>query len=115
MDSSNFRANVLLRTFAFAALSFVLAWSLVNTHWLATPFVCVGLLLLIAFELIHYVERSSRDLASFLSFVANHDFSTPLSMPWKGRAFTELQDAYQLLAAEFRRLNLQKAANHQYL
>ena len=39
----------------------------------------------------------------------------PLAQQHKGRVFDELEDAYRVLSGEFRRLNLQKAANHQYL
>ena len=48
--------------------------------------------------------------------MAHHDFSTPLFLPGvQGRIFGELQSAYRLLSDEYRRLNLQKAANLQYL
>lgn len=115
MGFSNFRANVLARVAVFVALCLALAWALVNTQWVATPFLCGALILLSVYELIRYVERTTRDLTSFLSFVAHHDFSTPPSFPQKGRVFVELQEAYGTLAAQFRRLNRQKAANHQYL
>ncbi|MEJ0009022.1 MAG: ATP-binding protein [Steroidobacteraceae bacterium] len=39
----------------------------------------------------------------------------PPSRPFKGPIFAELQSAYRFLSEEFRRLNLQKAANLQYL
>jgi nitrogen fixation/metabolism regulation signal transduction histidine kinase len=115
MEFNNFRANVMLRAIALAVLAVVLAWSVGNTKWLATPFVCGALMLLSAFELVRYVERTSRDLANFLTCVAHHDFSIPTAIPYKGRVFGELQEAYRVLTGELRRLNLQKAANHQYL
>src|SRR5690242_3442997 len=115
MEFNNFRANVALRALLLAVLAVVLPWSVSNTKWLATPFVCGALVLLVAFELIRYVERTSRDLASFLSCVAHHDFSTPTAIPYKGRVFAELQEAYRVITGELRRLNLQKAANLQYL
>jgi len=115
MEFNNFRANVLLRALALVILALVLAWSIGNTRWLATPFVCGVLVLLSAFELVRYVERTSRDLTNFLICVAHQDFSTPTAIPYKGRVFTELQEAYQVVTSELRRLNLQKAANHQYL
>src|SRR5215831_11549876 len=109
MEFSNFRANVVLRALALAVLAVVLAWSVGNTKWLATPFVCGALLLVSAIELIRYVERTSRDLTSFLTCVAHQDFSTPTAIPYKGRVFAELQLAYRVLTRELRRLNLQKA------
>jgi signal transduction histidine kinase len=115
MGFSSFRANVLLRAIVFAALCIITTWSVFYTQWLATPIVSGALMLLSIVELIRYVERTSRELTSFLNFVASHDFSSPVALPHKGRVFVELQEAYKVLAGEFRRLNLQKAANHQYL
>jgi nitrogen fixation/metabolism regulation signal transduction histidine kinase len=115
MGFSSFRANVLLRAIVFAALCIITTWSVLNTEWLVTPAVSGTLMLLSIFELIRYVEHTSRELTSFLNFVASHDFSAPPAMPHKGRVFVELREAYKVLAGEFRRLNLQKAANHQYL
>ena len=115
MVFDNFRGNVLLRVLVFAALCLGTVWSWVETGWLATPAVGTALILLSVVELVRYVEKSARELASFLSFVAHHDFSTPPQLPHKGRVFRELQEAYRLLAGEFRNLNLQRAANHDYL
>jgi two-component system nitrogen regulation sensor histidine kinase NtrY len=115
MSFNNFRANILARVLILIALCLSLVWSLLNTNWLATPVLCFGLIVVSGGELIHYVERTTREFTSFLSFVAHHDYSTPISLPHKGRVFAELQSAYRFLSQEFRRLNLQKAANLQYL
>jgi hypothetical protein len=115
MELNNFRFNVVLRVCGVFVLCLVLVWGVLNTTWVATPVVCGGILLLSVFELIWYVERTARDLTGFLTFVAHHDFSTLPSVPGKGPVFTQLHAAYGLLGGEFRRLNRQKAANHQYL
>jgi signal transduction histidine kinase len=115
MGLDNFRANVTLRVVAIVALSLLFVWALENTTWAATPFVCAALIVLGVVELIRYVEQTSRELAGFLKFVGSYDFSTPLATPRKGRVFGELHEAYRVLAETFRRLNRQKAANHQYL
>jgi two-component system, NtrC family, nitrogen regulation sensor histidine kinase NtrY len=115
MGFNNFRVNVILRALSFVVLSLVLAWSVVNTAWLATPVACGVLMVLSALELIRYVERTSGDLATFLNCIAHEDFSTPATLSYKGRVFAELGQAYRVLTGEFRRLNQQKAANHLYL
>src|SRR5689334_4729590 len=115
MGLGNFRASVTVRVLIIVALSMLLAWSLENTRWAATPFVCAALIVLGVIELIRYVEQTSRELTGFLKFVGSYDFSTPLASPSKGRVFGELHEAYRVLAETFRRLNRQKAANHQYL
>ena len=115
MSFSNFRTNVLVRVLILIALCLILVWGWLNTTWVATPVLCLALIVACAIELIHYVEMTTREFATFLSFVAHHDYSTPIPMPQKGSVFTELQSAYRFLSEEFRRLNLQKAANLQYL
>jgi two-component system nitrogen regulation sensor histidine kinase NtrY len=115
MSFNNFRANVLVRVLILIVLCLTLIWGWLNTDWLATPALCLALIAASAVELIYYVERTTREFTSFLSFVAHHDYSTPIPLPEKGPIFRELQSAYRLLSEEFRRLNLQKAANLQYL
>ncbi len=115
MGLSSFRLNIVLRAVAFACLCFLLLWSLFNTQWLATVLLCGALALLCVADLIWYVERTTRDLAGFLTFVNHNDFSTPHVSPGKGRVFVELQSTYETLAGTFRSLNRQKDANHRYL
>jgi two-component system, NtrC family, nitrogen regulation sensor histidine kinase NtrY len=115
MSFSNFRTNVLVRVLILIALCLILIWGWLNTTWVATPALSLALIAACAVELIHYVERTTREFTTFLSFVAHHDYSIPIPEPQKGSVFTELQSAYRFLSEEFRRLNLQKAANLQYL
>ncbi|MEP7314968.1 MAG: ATP-binding protein [Pseudomonadota bacterium] len=115
MGFSNFRVNVLLRALLIVALCVALAWGWLDTQWQVTPFVCGALILLATAELIRYVEKTSRELTSFLSFVAHDDYSVPVPTQHKGRVFDDLEAAYRLLTGKFRGLNLQKAADHRYL
>ncbi|MBN1238653.1 MAG: ATP-binding protein [Gammaproteobacteria bacterium] len=111
----NFRANVALRLLLLAVFVIVLAWSLVNTDWQLTPLVCGVLAVLLAIELIRYVESVNRELTSFLDFIAHDDFSASFPIAEKGRIFRRLEGTYKALARQYRRLNLEKEANHQYL
>jgi nitrogen fixation/metabolism regulation signal transduction histidine kinase len=115
MGLDNFRVRVTVRVLLIFAFSLALAWGWQNTTWVATLLVLAVLIVLGVFELIHYVERTSRELTGFLRFVGSQDFSTSIALPRKGRVLAELQDAYKVLGEAFRRLNRQKAANHQYL
>ncbi|HEV7632783.1 MAG TPA: ATP-binding protein [Steroidobacteraceae bacterium] len=115
MAFSNFRVNVVLRALLIVALCFGFAWAWVETHWQVTPFVCGVLIVLAVTELIRYIEKTTREFTSFLSFVTHNDFSVPVPTQHKGGAFDELEAAYRLLTGKFRHMNLQKAADHQYL
>jgi signal transduction histidine kinase len=113
--SSGFRANVLLRVLFLLALCWILAWSLFVAGWVATPIFCGALLVLVTINLTRYVERTANEFRTFLELIAHRDYSTPISLPYKGRVFRELQEAYRVLARELTHLNREKAANLQYL
>ena len=97
-----------------AAISLAV-WGWLVVDWLVTPIVAGVVALLLAVELVWYVERGQRELAAFLSSMLHQDFSTPPAAQNRGRSFDELESIYRSLSDEFKRLNLQKAANHQYL
>jgi nitrogen fixation/metabolism regulation signal transduction histidine kinase len=115
MAFSNFRANVAARALLLVISISVSLWGWIGEHWLVTPVVAGLLAILQVAELIWYVERTQRELSSFLSSIAHQDYSVPIPELHKGRVFDKLEDAYRILSAQFTRLNLQKAANHQYL
>lgn len=115
MAFSSFRWNIVARVFLIVAILLVAVWGWTISSWVATPLVSALLALLLIAELLWYVERTHRDLASFLLAVAHHDYSMPPRTTGKGKVFDELQAAYRSLTAEFTRLNAQKAANYQYL
>jgi two-component system nitrogen regulation sensor histidine kinase NtrY len=115
MGFKSFRINVVLRIALIGALVLVAVWGVVNTGWQLTPIVCAVLALVLLVDLIGYVESVNRELAGFLSFVAHQDFSASIPIGRKGPIFRDLESAYSVLMAEFRKLNQEKAANYQYL
>lgn len=115
MGFKSFRINVVLRIVLIGTLVFVAVWGVVNTGWQLTPIVCAVLALVLLADLVGYVESVNRELAGFLSFVAHQDFSASIPIGRKGPIFRDLESAYSVLMAEFRKLNQEKAANYQYL
>jgi nitrogen fixation/metabolism regulation signal transduction histidine kinase len=111
----NFRLNVTARALLLFGLMALAAWSVTNTPWQVTPLACGLLAVVLLVELVRYVESVNRELAEFLSFVAHDDFATSPPLARRGRVFRRLESAYRLLAGKYRSLNLQRAANHQYL
>ncbi|HEV7607976.1 MAG TPA: ATP-binding protein [Steroidobacteraceae bacterium] len=115
MGFENFRLNVAARALLLFGLVAVAVWSATNTRLQITPIVCAILAVMLLVELVRYVESVNRELAGFLSFVVHDDFAVSLPLARKGKVFRDLESAYQLLVGKYRDLNLQRAANHQYL
>ena len=115
MGFENFRLNVLVRALLLFGLIVLAAWGATQTAWQVTPIACGILAVVLLVELVRYVESVNREFAQFLSFVAHDDFAASPPLARRGRVFQELDSAYRLLAGKFRSLNLQRAANHQYL
>lgn len=115
MGFKGFRINVAARLVLLVALIGAFAFSLANAEMQVTPIVCAVLVVLVAAELIRYVESVNRELAGFLEFVGHHDFGASFPIGEKGEVFRRLEDAYKVLAQAFRDLNREKAAKHRYL
>lgn len=115
MVFSSFRFHVGVRVVLLVACACIAVWGWIVAGWLVTPVVAAWLALLCAAELVWYVERSQREFAAFLSSVLHQDYSMPVPAQGRGRTFHELENVYRSLTEEFKRLNLQKAANYQYL
>jgi nitrogen fixation/metabolism regulation signal transduction histidine kinase len=115
MGFNNFRLNVVARIALLGALIATAGWASMSTSWQLTPIAAAVLAVLLAVDLIRYVESVNRELAAFLTFVAHDDFTASATERGKGKVFRELEAAYSLLTGRFRRLNVQRAADHQYL
>jgi two-component system, NtrC family, nitrogen regulation sensor histidine kinase NtrY len=115
MAFNSFRARIGLRVLLLVAAIAVATWGWLVVGWVVTPVASAVVALLLAIELVWYVERGQREFAAFLSSMLHEDFSTPPAAQNRGSSFDALESVYQQLSDEFKRLNLQKAANYQYL
>ncbi|MFO7325366.1 MAG: ATP-binding protein [Pseudomonadota bacterium] len=112
---SSFRANVVLRVAALAALLFALLWSLLHTRWDAVPVVAAVLFVLLLVELVCYVEAGTRDLSELLRSVAAGDFTAALPRRSRRPPFSDYAQASRVLIQAYRRLDLQRAASDELL
>ncbi len=115
MFISSFRANVVTRVACLAALIFIALWSLMWTTWDAVPVVAVVLLIVVATELVRYVERGTRELGHLLRAVAHGDFTTALPARSGRPPFADYEQASRTLIDTYQRLDLQRAASDELL
>jgi nitrogen fixation/metabolism regulation signal transduction histidine kinase len=66
-------------------------------------------------ELIHYINRSNRDIASFLLSIRHDDFSTSFQEQGTRNSFGELYQSLNQITDQFKRIRAEKESNFQYL
>lgn len=111
----NFRLNLLLRTVLLIITIFLLAYIVLNTDFIVITFlVGLGIIGLI-FEFIHYVDKTNRDLASFLSAIKHDDYSTTFPDESRGKSFGKIYSELNKITDQFQRIRAEKEVQFQYL
>lgn len=115
MIYKNFVVHVIARVLLLIACIFVCCYILIATAWKITPIlVFIGIIILV-FDLIRYVSKTNRDLASFLHAINYHDFSIAFSDGKRGRSHKELKNAFNTVIKSFNKLKADKESHHMYL
>lgn len=114
MAFKKFRFNIIIRGIIILLLFACLFVSVHRIEWYITS-ALIGILIISAFiELIRYVEKTNRQLASFLSNIKNRDFSGSIGMI-KGHTFGELNEIQNEIMDEFKDIKVEKEVHYQYL
>src|SRR5271155_3598556 len=102
MAYSRFQLGVLLRVLALLATLSVLAWGVTHTAWYVTTLLLIAASIVQVLALLHFANRSGRELARFLSAVAFDDTSVSFSGMSKDGASGELSAAMTRVVNQLR-------------
>lgn len=110
-----FRLHIIFRILLILALGYAMIYILTQTHfWLVAFWVGLAVIILVS-ELIHFIERSHKDLENFLLSIRQSDFSSLFpSLRSKG-SNDGLKQAYLEILKVFQHLRSEKEFGHQYL
>ncbi len=115
MGIKNFRFNVIIRVVALAATIFALFYIIDMQDYYMTP-ILFGLIIIIQlFALIHYLEKTNRDLTNFLESIRFSDFSRSFQVEGLGQSFDELKNAFNSVINDFQRIRTEKEEHYFYL
>lgn len=115
MAYNRFRLNCIVRIILLAASILLIVYLLSETKLYATSLV-VGLVIVIqAMALIHYVEKTNRDLARFLTTIRYSDFSQSFAGHKRGASFDELSAAFHEVISQFHKARSEKEEHYRYL
>lgn len=110
-----FSVVVFARTVVLCLSVFVLIYLITKTTFVATPFIVSLLIIAQIYSLMHYVQKTNRDIARFFDSIKYSDFSQSFHTTIRGSSFEELNKAFSDVIEEFRRARSEKEEQYRYL
>lgn len=115
MVYKRFRINCVLRVLLISASIYLLFYLLLQTQFYAATLIITMMSVYQIYSLIHYVEKTNRDLARFLDAIKHSDFSQSFSGAGLGSSFDELKSAFTVVLDKFRMARAEKEEHYRYL
>ncbi|MBK7142228.1 MAG: ATP-binding protein [bacterium] len=111
----HFRLQVVIRVLCLVATMALFSYLISRTSLYATMSL-VGLILIYqVWSLVHFVDRTNRQLTRFFDAVRHADFSQSFTTLGLGRSFEGLSSAFSEVADQFRRTRAEKEEQYRYL
>lgn len=114
MIYKKFRFIILFRILLLTASIFLFVYTLESQFFLTPVF--IGIIILIElFSLFRYIDRTNRDLASFLESIRFSEFTRSFEIEGMGSSFDELSKAFNDVIKDFQTIRSEKEEHFQYL
>lgn len=114
MAFNRFRISIIIRVLLLSATLFVFFLLAQRPEFLMLD-ILIGILIIIqVIALIHYVEKTNRDLNRFLKSIEFSDFSQSFKSANLGPSFSELHDAFQHVSSQFLKIRSEKEIRFRY-
>jgi len=114
MIFKNFRINIIVRILLLAASVFLFFYAL-NTNFRVVPILIGIVIVFLVFSIIRYVDRTNRDLTSFLESIRFSEFTRSFQIEGMGSSFNELNRAFNDVISDFQKVRSEKEEHFHYL
>lgn len=114
MIYNNFKLNIIIRILLIFAFLTLLAFWIINGHYLRSVYIGILVIVLLA-ELFIYFDRLNNNLSNFFASLLSDDYSNRLSDFGKGRSFRKLYDILNAINEKLKILSKEKETRSQYL
>src|SRR5690606_181781 len=115
MAYSHFRLSVVGQVALMLMVCMLAAWLIVETTYYATTLLVVIVLCIQVATLLHYVQRTNRDLTRFLLAIEHADFVQTFRGERSAGAFGKLAEAFDRVLERFRETRAAKEEQAGYL
>jgi len=110
-----FRINCILRVISLGATLALFFFLLFKTTLHAALFILGVAILYQSYALIHYIEKTNRDLTRFFQSIKFSDFSQSFKDSDQGKSFANLRAAFNEVLDAFRKARSEKEEHYRYL
>jgi len=114
MVFKQFRFNIVLRVLLLTSTCLALFITL-NSTFTFTPILVAGLIIYQVWALIRYVDRTNRELASFLESIRYSEFTRSFQISDKSSSFNELNTAFNDVMKDFQQVRSEREEHFHYL
>lgn len=111
----NFRINAIIRIALITLSIFAFFYTWLNYDFFITPALVALLILIQLFALFKWVDKTNRDLASFLESIRFSEFTRSFQVEGMGSSFDELSRAFNEVIKDFQTVRSEKEEHFQYL
>jgi len=114
MVFKQFRFNIVLRVLLITSTCLALFITL-NSTFTFTPILVAGLIIYQVWSLIRYVDRTNRELASFLESIRYSEFTRSFQISDSGSSFDQLNAAFNDVMKDFQQVRSEREEHFHYL
>lgn len=115
MVYKNFRLICVLRVLFLGATFYLFFYLITRTTLYAMSFITGVIIIYEIYSLIHYIERTNRDLTRFLDAIKYEDFSQTFIGAGFGSSFNDLKSAFNAVLTKFQETRAEKEEHFRYL
>ncbi|OFX21541.1 MAG: histidine kinase [Bacteroidetes bacterium GWA2_31_9b] len=110
----NFRFIAIFRILLLTATIFLFFYTL-TLDYFVTPFLIALLIIFQIYILFKFVDKTNRDLSSFLESIRFSEFTRSFRIEGMGSSFDELNKAFNDVIQDFQKVRTEKEEQYQYL
>ncbi|RIJ33983.1 sensor histidine kinase [Pontibacter oryzae] len=110
-----FRLRLLFRLLLLVGMVLLLLLVLYRTDWYMTALFLFLLMLFQIYDLIHFVERTNRDLSSFLQAMRHSDFTQRFATTGVNPSYRQLYQSFNEISEAFQEVKTTQQAHYHYL
>ncbi len=114
MVYKNFRVIIFIRILLLSATIFLFFYT-ITTRFHVTSFLVGFIILFQIYFLIRYVDKTNRDLASFLESIRFSEFTRSFQVEGMGSSFDTLNKAFNNVIKDFQEIRSEKEEHYHYL